>query len=475
MAGKRIYTSSERDAAIALVEQMTYSKAASELGIPVGTIAFWVHEARKGSSLEAGNGTNVAENFTQPASDEPGAPEYSSTPIESANSASETIAHGQPTKQASITVAAADADSHETIRLAQPEEPSASAPRRNVAKVYTPSERARALEYAIAHGFSAARRAFRISRFYLHNWKRQDELHNEGKRPNSPVAGSDDNAALRRDERILREWKKHPGLGPSQIRNQLRREGAKVSVHTVRCVLEENGYVPPKVRRVELHDQEYEAVRPNYLWHLDFVPRYIHKQVAHTMLILDDYSRFIVGGDIWDCEKAAAVIKTFSEAVRRHGKPEKVMDDRGSAFHSWKGISQFAHLLEELEVDQIVVDQPQTNGKLENLNGNIQKEFFNQEIFGDFTHARKCLQEWIAFYNFERTHQALGGLLVPADRYFGRADEVLAQIEAGHGPAGVAAPVPVCERNLDLFRLVSCNGQIEVHLMGHRILLPAMK
>ena len=32
---------------------------------------------------------------------------------------------------------------------------------------------------------------------------------------------------------------------------------------------------------------------------------------------------------------------------------------------------------------------------------------------------------------YERTHHALGGLLVPADRYFGRADEVLARIEAG--------------------------------------------
>jgi hypothetical protein len=34
-------------------------------------------------------------------------------------------------------------------------------------------------------------------------------------------------------------------------------------------------------------------------------------------------------------------------------------------------------------------------------------------------------------YNNARTHHALGGLLVPADRDFGRAEQVLARIEAG--------------------------------------------
>lgn len=39
------------------------------------------------------------------------------------------------------------------------------------------------------------------------------------------------------------KWRKQQGLGPSQIRNQLRRAGVKVSVHTVRRVMEEAGYL----------------------------------------------------------------------------------------------------------------------------------------------------------------------------------------------------------------------------------------
>ena len=53
----------------------------------------------------------------------------------------------------------------------------------------------------------------------------------------------------RRDKEILDEWRRHPGLGPSQIRNQLRRESIKISVNTVRRVMEEAGYRPPKVER----------------------------------------------------------------------------------------------------------------------------------------------------------------------------------------------------------------------------------
>ena len=113
------------------------------------------------------------------------------------------------------------------------------------------------------------------------------------------------------------------------------------------------------------------------------------------------------------------------------------------------------------------------NGKLEVLNANIQKELFNQETFFDLGQAQQRLKAWISFYNFRRTHHALGGLLVPADRYFGRDQEVLAQIEAGRNPDGLGEPIPVGERNLDLFRVASRAGQIEVYLMGQRLALPA--
>jgi hypothetical protein len=148
------------------------------------------------------------------------------------------------------------------------------------------------------------------------------------------------------------------------------------------------------------------------------------------------------------------------------------MSDGGSAFYAWKGVGAFTRVLEDLEVDQLVAKIPQVNGKLEVLNANIQKELFNQETFFDLGEAQRRFAAWIQFYNFRRTHHALRGLLVPADRYFGRADEVLAQLERGGQADGIGEPVALGERQLDLFRVTSRRGQVELSLLGHRIVLP---
>ena len=404
------YTPAERERACSRAEEIGPSAAAKELGIPAGTISFWQSKARF-AKVQA------------PASDEPKA----KAP--------------EPTKSV------------------------------KVAKVYTPSQRARAVELAATEGVTAAAEQCGATRFSVYSWIRQAQRCADGGAKANPVSG-DENPRDTRDARILREWKSHPGLGPSQVRNQLRREGLKVSVHTVRLVLEQNGYVTPKVRRSEAHDQCYEAVRPNQLWHLDFLHRHINKQKIYALLLLDDWSRFIVGGALWDGERVAAVQETFLAAVNRHGKPASALSDGGSAFYSWRGIGAFTRLLDELEVDQLIASIPQCNGKLEVLNANIQKELFNQETFFDLGETQRRFSAWISFYNFRRTHHALGGLLVPADRYFGRADEVLAHIEAGRSPAGVGEPLPIEERHLDIFRVCSHRGQLEVTLFGHRISLP---
>jgi hypothetical protein len=86
---------------------------------------------------------------------------------------------------------------------------------------------------------------------------------------------------------------------------------------------------------------------------------------------------------------------------------------------------------------------------------------------------RRRLATHLHWYNHARTHHALGGLLVPADRYYGRVDEVLARIEAGAG-RDVNDLLDLRERCLDLFKVVSKGGVAEVWLMGQRLLeLPA--
>lgn len=333
---------------------------------------------------------------------------------------------------------------------------------------YAPSERAEILEDAAKHGVKRASEKFGVSRWTVYDWRKRVALAAEGKGP-SPTSGPAlETIEEQRDREILAEWKRHPGLGPSQIRNQLRRKGVKVSVHTVRRVMQEGGYRPPKVKRHE-HDERFEAVRPNHMWHLDFVHRHINRASTFTLILLDDHSRFVVGHGVDDAERAALVIDTFEAAVTRHGRPEIVMSDRGSAFWSWRGIARFTQLLVELGIDQIPVKNKEVNGKIEVFNANLHKELFDVHRFYDLAEMRRRLSAHLHWYNHRRTHHALGGLLVPADRFYGRVDEVMALIESGMGKDSMEA-LDVRHRALELLKVISTAGKPEIWLLGQKVL-----
>lgn len=339
-----------------------------------------------------------------------------------------------------------------------------------VAKTYTPSQKAEAVEYAAAHGVSAAAKALGMTRFSIYEWQRQVAKAAAGKGESPTTGPAPAEIEAQRDAEIRAEYKRHPGLGPSQIKNQLRRKGVKVSVHTTRRVMEEAGYRPPKVKR-EPHDQRWESVRPNHVWHLDFVHRHINRTSTFNLILLDDFSRFVVGHGTDDAERADLVIDTFEQAVARYGRPEMVIHDKGSAFWSWRGIARFTALLTELGIDQLEAQHKEWNGKLEVFNANLHKELFDVQRFYDVAEMKRRLAAHLWWYNHERTNHALGGLLVPADRYYGRVDEVLARIETGAGRDGLDA-LDLGRRTLELFKVVTEGGVPEVWLMGHK-LLPA--
>ena len=431
MTSPRKYSQDDKTTAIGRTLEVGAASASRELGIPVGTLSCWAHKARRAV---------------------PGysAPEAASTAAPSVVAPSGTAAVPEAV---SATVSA--------------DEPAARS--RRVARLYTPSEKARALELAADIGVTAATKELGMSRFSIYEWQRRVKLAARGK-GDSPTSGPDpSDVEARRDKEILDLWRKHPGLGPSQIRNQLRRQGVKVAVNTVRRVMEEAGYRPPKVKR-DGHTERYEAVRPNHMWHLDFVHRHINRTNTFNLILIDDYSRFVVGHGVDDAERADLVIETFTEAVGRHGRPESVMHDKGSAFWSWRGISRFTALLTELGIDQVVAKHKEWNGKVEVFNGNLAKELFDVQRFYDVGEMKRRLQGHLHWYNHRRTHHALGGLLVPADRFYGRVAEVLARIEAGAGAGIHTDLLDLRDRALELFKVVSRDGKPEVWLLGQPLL-----
>ena len=411
---RRTYSKAQRDAVLADAKEIGVCAAARKHGIPQTSVGNWLtRPGRKAATLPKAT-----------------TPTVTTTPVEAV--------------------------------AARPRRPA-------VAKSYTPSQKAVVLEDAAKDGVTEAAKKHGVSRFSIYDWQRKLARAAKGEGP-SPTSGpGPKDIEAKRDAEILTEWRKHPGLGPSQIRNQLKRAGVKVAVTTARRVMEDAGYRPPKVKR-EPHDERYEAVRPNHLWHLDFVHRNVNRSVTFTLILIDDYSRYVVGQGVDEgAERADMVCNTFEEATARHGRPERVMSDKGSAFWSWRGISRFTDLLTEMGIDQVIAEHKEHNGKVEVFNANLHKELFDVQRFYDLADMRRRLDAHIHWYNHARTHHALGGMLVPADRYYGRVDEVLARIEAGTGrdPSDL---LDLRDRCLELFKVTSRAGVPEVWLLGQRLL-----
>ena len=120
-------------------------------------------------------------------------------------------------------------------------------------------------------------------------------------------------------------------------------------------------------------------------------------------------------------------------------------------------------------IDQIAAEHKEWNGKLEVFNANLAKELFDVQRFYDVAQMRRRLAAHLHWYNHQRTSHALGGLLVPADRYYGRAEQVLARIEAGTQRDSTDTP-DLRDRCLELFKVVSENGAPQLWLMGQKLL-----
>src|SRR4051812_1353430 len=495
---RRKYTAAKRMEILNAVEEAGVVEAARRHGVPQTTVSNWLHRdatkvVQEQGVQQAADGaggakvTRKAREATMMVSEETAGSKATTAPkvaasasnvvaapkVVAAKVAAPKVAVAKAAKVAAMTTEPiATKATKPTTVLPKPGTALPNSLIKRVARSYTPSQKAEALEHAATHGVSAASDKLGISRFSIYDWQRKLAKAAAGEGP-SPTSGPEPKAIEeQRDREILGEWRQHPGLGPSQIRNQLRRRGVKVAVTTVRRVMEDAGYRPPKVKR-EPHDERFEAVRPNHLWHLDFVHRHIHQASTFTLILIDDCARFVTGHGVDDAERADLVIHTFEEAVARHGKPERVMHDRGSAFWSWRGISRFTALLTELGIDQVVAEHKEHNGKVEVFNANLHKELFDRHKFYDLAEMKRRLAAHLRWYNSARTHHALGGLLVPADRYYGRAEEVLARIESGGQRDG--DELELRDRCLELFKVVSKNGTPEVWLLGQRLPVPALR
>jgi transposase InsO family protein len=271
-----------------------------------------------------------------------------------------------------------------------------------------------------------------VSKHTLSAWKKRFEEQGPAglmDRPRGGRKGSKLPDLTRRTILMLKE--SNPDWGCQRISDMLVRGPAlPASPTAVARVLKEAGYEleevpthrhPDRVRR-------FERARPNQLWQTDLFTFVLKRQNRRVYLVafMDDHSRFLTGFGLHASQSAALVLEVLRTAITSYGPPEEVLTDNGTQYVTWRGKSAFTKELEKRGIRQVVASprRPQTLGKIERFWGTLWRECIETAIFLDMADAQRRIGHFIDYYNFQRTHQGLDGL-VPADRYFGAGSEVL--------------------------------------------------
>lgn len=271
-----------------------------------------------------------------------------------------------------------------------------------------------------------------LSRHTLYKWKRRFE--EEG-----PAGLMDEARGAPRGSRlpevtrrsILLMKDNHPEWGCQRISDMLARgPGYPASATAVAKVLHEAGYEgtqeatkphPDKPRR-------FERAGPNQLWQTDFFSFVLKRQNrrVHLLAFMDDHSRFIVGYGIQAGATTEMAMDVLGGAIASFQPPEELLTDNGPQYTTWRGKSRFSKYCEQKGIKQIIARprRPQTLGKVERFWGTLWREFLEGAIFLDLDDARRRIGLYIDYYNFQRPHQGIDGL-VPADRYFEAAPAVM--------------------------------------------------
>jgi putative transposase len=171
------------------------------------------------------------------------------------------------------------------------------------------------------------------------------------------------------------------------------------------------------------------ATKPNELWSWDITKLLGPAKWTYYYLyvILDVFSRFVVGWMIAEREIANLAKELIAETCARQGiQPAQltVHADRGSSMTS----KPVAFLMADLGVTKthsrphVSNDNPYSEAQFKTLK--YRPDY--PERFGCQPDARRWAKEFFNWYNYEHHHAALG-LLTPADVHYDRAQVVIQQ------------------------------------------------
>lgn len=216
---------------------------------------------------------------------------------------------------------------------------------------------------------------------------------------------------------------------PREIYASLLDQGTYLcSVRTMYRILETHGEI--KERRNQLSHPQYQrpellATAPNQVWSWDITKLRgpVKWTYYYLYVILDIFSRYVVGWMVAERELASLATKLIAETCKKQKiEPGQLLihADRGTSMKS----RPVALLLADLGVTK-----SHSRPSISNDNHYSESQFKTMKYrpefpdrFGSVQDSRAFCQEFFPWYNTEHYHSAIG-LLTPEDVHYGRANK----------------------------------------------------
>jgi transposase InsO family protein len=241
-----------------------------------------------------------------------------------------------------------------------------------------------------------------------------------------PVGTASSDAPVRKALlRVARQWTRY---GARRITQQLRREGMDVGMKRVRRLMrEEKLIVRPKKRYVRTTNSDHGwpihsnratgliLTGLNQLWVADLTYVRLRETFLYVAVILDAFSRKVIGWAISRSLEADFAIEALRMALRRRGAPKGLVhhSDRGVQYAS-KG---YVNLLQHhgITISMSAKGNPYDNAKAESFMKTFKYDEVELFEYKDEADARKRIGRFLNhLYNNQRLHSALG-YLPPAE------------------------------------------------------------
>jgi len=237
-------------------------------------------------------------------------------------------------------------------------------------------------------------------------------------------------------EKIVEIKKREPFFGVKRISHLLKRAFfLSASPETVRRTLQAESLIVPSKKKLKhniTRPRFFERSTPNQMWQSDIFTFRLGGRYAYLIGFIDDYSRYMVGLEMYRSQTADQVLEVYRRAVGEYGVAKEMLTDQGRQYTNWRGSTRFERELGKDRVRHIKsqAHHPMTLGKIERFWKTIYEEFLVRAQFVSFEEARERIRQWVQYYNHKRPHQGIGGLC-PADRYFEIQAELRKTMEQG--------------------------------------------